>query len=79
MSPDDLIPCAFLYDDTINAQSSVELLKQIEQQHPRANRIHIISNNARYYRKRATKLSMINFPHEASLVFLTEMRNGVAN
>lgn len=38
------------YDDTINAPSAVELLKQIEQQHPSANRIYIICDNARYYR-----------------------------
>ena len=46
------IDCAALrpivrYDDTFNAQSTLELLQQIEQQHPSANRIFIICDNAR--------------------------------
>lgn len=68
MSPNGLIPCTFLYDDTINAQSSVELLKQIEQQHPRANRIHIISNNARYYRSQLVSEYLLDSKIE--LIFL---------
>jgi len=51
------IDCARLcpiirYDDTINAQSTVALLQQIEQQHPSANRIYIICDIARYYRSK---------------------------
>ncbi|WP_375541096.1 transposase, partial [Nitrosomonas sp.] len=38
------------YDDTINAQSAVALLQQIELQHPNAHRIYVICDNARYYR-----------------------------
>ncbi len=38
------------YDDTINAQSTVALLQQIEQKHPAATRIYVICDNARYYR-----------------------------
>ena len=37
------------YDDTINAQSTVALLQQIEQQHPAAARIYVICDNAHYY------------------------------
>lgn len=49
------IDCAELcpvirYDDTINAQSTVALLEQIERQHPDANRIYATCDNARYYR-----------------------------
>ncbi|MCO6429043.1 transposase [Nitrosomonas communis] len=38
------------YDDTINVQSTVALLQQIEQQHPGANHIYVICDNASYYR-----------------------------
>lgn len=49
------IDCARLcpiirYDDTINVQSTVALLQQIEQQHPAAAHIYVICDNARYYR-----------------------------
>jgi transposase len=49
------IDCAKLcpiirYGDTINAQSTVALLQQIEQQHPVAAHIYVICDNARYYR-----------------------------
>ena len=40
------------YDDTINAQSTIALFQQIEAQHPDAGKIHIICDNARYYRSR---------------------------
>ena len=40
------------YDDTINAQSTIALFQQIEAQHPDAGTIHIICDNARYYRSR---------------------------
>ncbi|WP_371264224.1 transposase [Nitrosomonas sp. Nm51] len=51
------IDCAGLYpviryDDTINAQSAVALLQQIELQHPDALSIYVICDNARYYRSR---------------------------
>ena len=38
------------YDDTINAQSTIQLFQQIEAHHPAAAYIHIICDNARYYR-----------------------------
>jgi transposase len=38
------------YDDTINAQSTIQLFQQIEAHHPTAAWIHIICDNARYYR-----------------------------
>ena len=67
------IDCASLrpidrYDDTINAQSAVALLKQIEQQHPRANRIHIICDNARYYRSQVVSEYLLN--SKIVLIFL---------
>lgn len=36
-------------DETINAQSTLELFKQLEAQHPEATAIHVICDNARYY------------------------------
>jgi transposase len=56
------------YDDTINAQSVVNLLKQIEQQHPRANRFHIICDNARYYRSQVVTQYLLDSKIE--LIFL---------
>lgn len=67
------------YDDTINAQSAVALLKQIEQQHTRANRIHIICDNAHYYRSQvvtdyllASKIELIFLPPYAPNLNLIE-------
>ena len=37
-------------DEPINAQSTIELLKQIEDAYPTAPNIYIIADNARYYR-----------------------------
>ena len=37
-------------DEPINAQSTIELLKQIEEAYPSASTIYIIADNARYYR-----------------------------
>lgn len=37
-------------DATIDAQSTVELLKQLEALHPKAGKIHVILDNARYNR-----------------------------
>jgi len=36
-------------DEWINAQSTVELFKQIEEKYPHADTIHIIADNAKYY------------------------------
>jgi len=38
------------YDDSINAQSTIELFKQIEIEYPKAPKITVICDNARYYR-----------------------------
>lgn len=40
------------FDASINATSTVALFEQIEQIHPGAKRIHIICDNARYYRSK---------------------------
>ena len=37
-------------DERINAQSTIQLFKQIEKSYPRAPTIYIIADNARYYR-----------------------------
>ena len=40
------------YDDTINAHFTIALFQQIEAQHAHAGNIHIVCDNARYYRSR---------------------------
>ncbi len=67
------------YDDTINAQSTVELLQQIEQQHPAATRIYVICDNARYYRSQIvteylsdSKIELIFLPPYAPNLNLIE-------
>lgn len=45
----------FREDDTINAQSTLALFEQIERAHPLADRIHIIADNAKYYRAQLVK------------------------
>jgi len=39
-------------DDSINAQSTIELFKQIEIHYPKSRKIYVIADNARYYRCR---------------------------
>ena len=41
--------------DTINAQSTISLLKKIESKHPDAESIYTICDNARYYRSKKVK------------------------
>ena len=41
------------FEDTVNAETTLDLLKQIEQAYPLAPKITIICDNARYYRARA--------------------------
>jgi len=67
------------YDDTINAQSTVALLQQIEQQHPAAAHIYVICDNARYYRSRIvteylldSKIELIFLPPHAPNLNLIE-------
>ncbi len=43
------------FDDTINADSTIALFKQVERKHRKANTIYIIADNARYYRARVVK------------------------
>ena len=43
------------FDDTINADSTIDLFKQIERKHRKANTIYIIADNARYYRSGLVK------------------------
>lgn len=67
------IDCAGLcpitrYDDTINAQSTVALLQQIEQQHPAAAHIYVICDNARYYRSQIVTEYLLDSKIE--LIFL---------
>lgn len=42
-------------DETLNADSTVALLKTLERKHPLASRIYVIVDNARYYRSRVVK------------------------
>ena len=42
-------------DERINAQSTIELFKQIEGQNPEAERIFVIVDNARYHRSRKVR------------------------
>ena len=55
--------------ETINAQSAMDLFAKIEAQHPRAKRIYIIVDNARYYHARwlkkalkGTKIKLVFLP-----------------
>jgi transposase len=43
------------YDDSINADSTIALLKQLEQRNPLAIWIYVICDNARYYRSKAVQ------------------------
>lgn len=43
------------FDPTINAVSTIALLQQIEQLHPQASTIHVICDNARYYRSKLVR------------------------
>lgn len=42
-------------DETLNADSTVALLKTLERKHPLAGRIYVVVDNARYYRSRIVK------------------------
>ena len=42
-------------DDAVNAQSTVELFRKLEEKYPNANRIVVICDNARYYRSKIVK------------------------
>lgn len=42
-------------DETLDAASTIALLETLEKKHPRARRIYVIADNARYYRSRLVK------------------------
>jgi transposase len=56
------------YDDSINAQSTISLLKKVESKHPAAESIYTICDNARYYRSRKVKEYLEN--SKIKLIFL---------
>lgn len=56
------------YDDRINAQSTIALLKELEGRHPAAASIYVICDNARYYRSKAVKAYLES--SRVELVFL---------
>lgn len=43
------------HDETINAQSTIQLFKMVEKKHRKADIIYVIADNARYYRNCAVK------------------------
>jgi transposase len=55
-------------DLSVNAQSTVSLLKQLEKLHPKANKIYVVLDNARYYRSVLVKEYVQN--SRIKLVFL---------
>jgi transposase len=67
------------HDDTINAQSTIQLFQQIEAHPPAAAYIHIICDNARYYRSQLirdylndSKIKLVFLPPYASDLNLIE-------
>lgn len=56
------------YDDTINSQSTIELFKQLEKEHPDAGDIYVVCDNARYYRSKLVQEYLEN--SSVTLVFL---------
>ena len=55
-------------EDTINAEATIRLLKDIEAKHPKAATVYCIADNARYYRARAVRAYLARSKIE--LVFL---------
>ena len=67
------------FDETINAASTIALFKQIEQANPKAERIAIICDNARYYRSKdvsafleTSKIELVFLPPYAPNLNLIE-------
>lgn len=60
--------CATVMDDAVNADSTIELLKQLERKHRKAEAIYIVCDNARYYRSRKVKAYLKH--SRVELVFL---------
>ncbi len=55
-------------DDRINANSTIELLKRIEQSNPKAGVMTVICDNARYYRSKLVKKYLMD--SKIALIFL---------
>lgn len=64
----DTMKMVMRYDDTINAESTIELFKQLEVTYKGANKITVICDNARYYRSKLVKEHLENSSIE--LMFL---------
>lgn len=45
----------FRQDDRINAQSTIDLFKEIEEKHPESKKIYVICDNATYYRSKLVR------------------------
>ena len=58
----------FREDSSVNAQSTIALLKQLIKIHPKAERIYVVLDNARYYRSRLVKEFVAN--SKIKLLFL---------
>jgi transposase len=56
------------YDDTLNAQSTVKLLKEIEAKHQSASNIYMIIDNAKYYKCHVVSEYLVN--SKVKLIFL---------
>jgi transposase len=51
----DALEAVTEFGDSVNAQSTIALLRKIEQRHPRAGKIYVFCDNARYYRSRLVR------------------------
>ncbi len=67
------------YDDTINAQSTIQLFDQIARCYPKARKVTVICDNARYYRPKlvqayleSSKIALLFLPAYAPNVNLIE-------
>ncbi len=43
------------YGDRVNAQSTIELFKEVERNYPESEKVRIICDNARYYRSKLVR------------------------
>jgi len=57
-------------DDTINAQSTIELVKMILEKYPKLTKIHLFSDNARYYKCRVLTAFLENHKDKIEWHFL---------
>ncbi|GAX61221.1 transposase and inactivated derivative [Candidatus Scalindua japonica] len=59
------------YDHSINAQSTISLLKKIESKHPSSGAIYTICDNARYYKSKKVKAGQpLFFGEKSFLIFM---------